>query len=79
MTTITIPKELARKGDLVLIPRSEHEMLLRIKLKGIAQAMLTSRQKKAIRASEREFKKDAYITLNELEHRLARARRKTCQ
>lgn len=28
MTTITIPKELARKGDLVLIPRKEYEQFL---------------------------------------------------
>ncbi|MBI2075351.1 MAG: hypothetical protein HYT82_01630 [Candidatus Harrisonbacteria bacterium] len=79
MTTITIPKELAKKGDLVLIPRREHELLLRIKMKGIAQAVLTSRQKRAIRASEEELKKGAYVTLNELERRVARARRKARQ
>lgn len=31
MTTITIPKELAKKGDLVVIPRLEYEEFLRLK------------------------------------------------
>lgn len=28
MTTVTIPKELAKKGDLVLVPRKEYEAFL---------------------------------------------------
>ena len=28
MTTITIPRELVRKGDLVIVPRREYEKLL---------------------------------------------------
>ena len=31
MTVITIPKKLAQKGDLVLIPRGEYEEFLRLK------------------------------------------------
>lgn len=30
MNTITIPKELTKKGDLVIIPRKEYEEFLRI-------------------------------------------------
>lgn len=29
--TITIPKEIAKKGDLVLIPRSEYEEFLKLR------------------------------------------------
>lgn len=28
MTTVTIPRELAKKGDLIIIPRKEYEQLL---------------------------------------------------
>ncbi len=31
MTTITIPKELAKKGDLVVVSRQEYEEFLRLK------------------------------------------------
>ena len=31
MTTITIPKELAKKGDLVVVSREEYEEFLRLK------------------------------------------------
>ena len=31
MPTITIPKELAKKGDLVVVPRKEYEEFLRLK------------------------------------------------
>lgn len=30
MATITIPKELTKKGELVIIPRKEYEAILRI-------------------------------------------------
>lgn len=30
MTTITIPQKLAKKGDLVIIPRKEYERFLKI-------------------------------------------------
>ena len=33
MTTITIPKELARKGDLIIIPREEYKVLLSNRLR----------------------------------------------
>ena len=31
MTTLTIPKEMTRKGDLVIIPRQEYEEFLELK------------------------------------------------
>ncbi|MBU4298593.1 hypothetical protein KJ636_00935 [Patescibacteria group bacterium] len=31
MTTITIPKEIAKRGDLVLIPKSEYEEFLKLR------------------------------------------------
>ncbi|MBI2120014.1 MAG: hypothetical protein HYT94_00115 [Parcubacteria group bacterium] len=35
MNTLVIPKELIRKGDLVLVPREEYESLLRASVKTI--------------------------------------------
>jgi len=32
---ITIPKEIAKKGELVLIPRSEYEKLLKLRKQGV--------------------------------------------
>ena len=41
MTTVTIPKELAKQGDLVLVPKKEYEELL-----GWRRAVKSSKKKK---------------------------------
>jgi hypothetical protein len=69
MTTITIPKELAKKGDLVLVPRKEYEALLagRKKMKTVT---LSATQKRDLVRARREYAQGKYITLGELEHEL---------
>lgn len=73
MVTITIPKKLAKKGDLVLIPREEYENLLR--LKKIREFKPTVAQKKSLREARKEFARGEYITLKQLEHELGSTHR----
>ena len=47
MTTITIPKQLARAGDLVLIPRKKYQALL----KKAQEEHLTVQQRKIVDAA----------------------------
>lgn len=63
MCIITIPKELAKKGDLVVIPRGEYETLLR--LKEIREFQPTRAQKKALARAQRNLKKRRTVSLNE--------------
>ncbi len=70
MTTITIPKEFSRKGDLVVIPRQEYDKLLK-KQRIIPIVRLTVSEKKALDRARREMAKGEFITLETLEHDLA--------
>ena len=55
MRTITIPRTLAREGDLVIIPRKEYEALLR--LKKVREFVPTSEHKRALARGQRNLKK----------------------
>lgn len=70
MNVVTIPKKLAQKDDLVVIPRKEYEGLLRGRPKLIPVARLTPTEARAIERSEKELARGDYITLDELEHEL---------
>ncbi len=74
MPTVTIPKELAKKGDLILIPREEYEALLygRRKVKTFKPTVV---QKKALMESRRQLAHGDFFTLKELRHELARTSR----
>ena len=70
MTTLTIPKALAKKGELVLIPRKEYEELLQ--RKKIRTFRPTQAEKRELEAARRDRAAGKYITLEELRHELAR-------
>ena len=53
MRPVTIPKALAKNGDLVVIPRKEYEELLR--LKRIREFQPTAEQKRALRKAEQSL------------------------
>ena len=55
MKTITIPKKLANRDDLVVIPRKEYEALL--ELKKIKEFTPTPAQKRALARVESNFRK----------------------
>ena len=76
MDVITIPKKLAQKGDLVVLPRREYEMLVRRQPKFIPVAELSVSEKRMIARNERELARGEYITLEDLEHKLGSARAK---
>jgi len=68
MTTITIPKTLAKKDDLVVLPRKEYESLL--ELKAVKEFTPTLSQKKALVRAEANVKKGKTLSYNELIHKL---------
>ena len=68
MTTITIPKELARKGDLVVIPRAEYEALRGARK--IKEFTPTAAQRKALRQAERDYRLGRTLSYHELAKKL---------
>lgn len=68
MSTITIPKKLAQKDDLVVIPRREYEAL--VALKRLKEFTPTAAQKKALLRAENNFHKGKTLSYHELESTL---------
>ncbi|OIP74736.1 MAG: hypothetical protein AUK06_03060 [Parcubacteria group bacterium CG2_30_36_18] len=68
MNTITIPKKLAGKDDLVVIPRKEYEALL--VFKKFKEFTPTLAQKKALLKAESNFRKGRTLSYYELVKKL---------
>lgn len=68
MVTITIPKKLAGKDDLVVIQRREYEYLL--EFKKIKEFAPTSAQKKALARAEANFKQGKTLSYHEVARKL---------
>ena len=68
MNTITIPKKLAGKDDLVVLPRQEYEALL--KLKKVKEFTPTAAQKKALQRAELNLHKGKTLSYNALVKKL---------
>ena len=66
---ITIPRELSKKGELVIIPRSDYEEFLRLR-KVIPLVESTLSEKRAIRDGRKEIKEKDYTTLKQLKDEL---------
>ena len=64
--TLTIPRELSRQGDLVIMLRSDYEELLRLR-KVISLVEPTLSEKKAIKSGRKEIREGKYLTLRQLE------------
>ena len=60
MTILTIPKHLIKKGDLVLVPRSEYEELLKLR-RSVKEFSPTRAQKRDLEASRRDFVADRRV------------------
>lgn len=75
MNVITIPKKFNKSDDLIVLPRSDYEKLLR-KQRIIPVVKLTASEKRALRRGREEMKRGDYITLEELEYGLAGSDRK---
>ncbi len=68
MNTITIPKKLAQRDDLIIVPRREYEALLA--LRKLKEFTPTSAQKKALSKAEINFRQGKTLTYNELVRKL---------
>jgi len=68
MTTVTIPKKLAQKDDLIVMPRKEYESLL--ELKAVKEFAPTASQKKALMRAEANLKRGKTLSYNELIRKL---------
>ncbi|OGD30620.1 hypothetical protein A2W60_02795 [Candidatus Azambacteria bacterium RIFCSPHIGHO2_02_46_12] len=75
MTTITIPKEMIKEKELIVIPRREYEQLLK-QQKVVPVIKLTPSEKRALEKSRGEMARGEFITLKELEHELGITHRK---
>ena len=65
----TIPKKLTRQGDLVIIPRSEYNELLRLK-KIIPLITPSNAEKRAIAIGKKQITNGDYITPQQLKDEL---------
>ena len=70
MNAITIPKNLIRNDDLVIIPRKEYEEFLSYKLKIPKEVTITPFQKKIINKETKELPKKNFLLLNEFKSKL---------
>lgn len=73
MRTITIPKKLAGRDDLVVIPRKEYEALLELKM--IKEFTPTATQKRALARAESNLGKGKTISYRELVQKMGSAGR----
>lgn len=64
MNTITIPKELSQKGDLVVVPRKEYDALL--ELREIVEFTPTALQKNALKKAEKNLRNKKSLNYDEL-------------
>ena len=73
-TTITIPKELAKKGNLVLIPQKEYEEFLECQFEQLKKKKgginLTELQKKRLKKARENLKQGKSLTIYELKRKL---------
>ncbi|MBI2450857.1 MAG: hypothetical protein HYV52_00750 [Parcubacteria group bacterium] len=70
MTTITIPKNLIKEKDLILIPRRKYEELLDLE-KIIKIVKSTKSELQVIERGRKEIKKGKHISWHELKQELA--------
>lgn len=68
MTLVTIPKKLAQKGDLVLVPRSEYEALLKTRV--IREFAPTAAQRKALTRAMKNLRSGKTLSYNEFVRKL---------
>ena len=73
---VTIPKELAKQGDLVVIPRKEYEGLVR-RQKIVPVMKMNAAQKRDLEEARKEYARGEYVTLEQLEGELGITPQKT--
>lgn len=66
---ISIPRELSKKGELVIMPRDQYEEYLRFK-KAFRLSAMPFSEKKAVEQGRKEIKQRKYLTLKQLKNEL---------
>lgn len=66
---LTIPKRLAKKGDLVIIPRAQYEEFLSLK-RIIPLIKLNKTEKRRVEEGRKQVRKGQFLSLNELKNEL---------
>ena len=72
MPTLTIPRELVRSGELILIPRKEYDELLHFRMSSIREVDMTLAQKRALIRARKNLAAGEFLTPHELRQKLAR-------
>jgi len=70
MATITIPKEITKGEELIIIPRREYEEFLRYRLEESEELILTASQKRRLQQARINLAKGKYLTIYELKKKL---------
>ncbi|PIR44559.1 MAG: hypothetical protein COV10_04285 [Candidatus Vogelbacteria bacterium CG10_big_fil_rev_8_21_14_0_10_51_16] len=70
MTTLTIPKELMRKKELVLVPRDEYEWLVSYQASFPAEIELSPAGRKALIRARKNIKSGKTLSVHELKQKL---------
>ena len=68
MPTITIPKKLAQKDDVIIVPRKEYEALT--ELRRMQEFIPTAAQKKALLKAERNLMQGKTLSYHEVVRKL---------
>jgi len=68
MTLITIPKKLAQKGDLIVVPRREYEDLLKRKVR--REFALTAAQRRSLRRALKNLRAGKTLSYDEFVRKL---------
>lgn len=76
MNTITIPQNLIRSDDFVVVPRKEYESLLKLRI--IKEFTPTLSQKKALCRAERNFNQGKTLSYDKLVAKLGFTNRSRC-
>ena len=69
MTTLTIPRQLASQGELIVISRGEYDELIKFR-KMLEIIQPTVAEKKTIERGRKEYAEGKYVTLAQLKHEL---------
>lgn len=70
MNVLTIPKNLIKNDDLVIIPRKEYQDFLEFRLKKMKEVELTVRQKRAITQARKNLSKGKFLTIYDLKQKM---------
>lgn len=69
MTTITIPKKVNRKEELIAIPRREYEAYLQF-CKSVPSVKMTRAEKREWERAKKDYAQGKYVTLEKLEREM---------